>query len=93
MAKTSVTLPEKLDISCVSNLKGRLAKALEKEATTIEINAASVEVVDSSCAQLLLSFQNEVYNQGKEVQIIKSSDAMLSGSTLLGVEDLLAIEH
>jgi len=93
MSKTSVTLPEKLDIGCVANLKGRLEKALAKEATTIELNAAGVEVVDSSSIQLLLSFQNEVYNQGKEVQIVKSSDAMLSGSTLMGVDGLLAIEH
>ena len=93
MAKTSVTLPEKLDISCVSNLKGRLEKALAKEATQIELNAQKVEFVDSSTIQLLLSFQNEVHNQGKEVQIVKSSNAMLSGSTLLGTDSLLAIQQ
>lgn len=93
MSVTSVTLPEKLDISCVANLKVRLQRALAKDASMIEIKATNVAVVDCSTIQLLLSFQHEAYNQGKEMKIIKSSDAMLRASTLLGVDDLLAIIH
>lgn len=88
MAKTSLTLPEKFDITGIEALKGRFQKALEKDADTIEINAQAVTNMDSSGAQLLLSFQKAAQAMDKEVNIIKISDDFETASEILGLQNL-----
>ena len=90
MAKTSLTLPERFDITGIEALKGRFQKALEKDASTIEINAQGVSNMDSSGAQLLLSFKNVAIAHEKEVKIIKASDEFDTASQLLGIQNLVS---
>ncbi len=92
MSKTTITLPEKFDISAVNGLKSRMEKALEKDVSMIEIGAQNVEVLDSAAVQLLLSFQKQVHSEGREVRFIKASEKMVSGTELLGATQLLSLE-
>ena len=89
MAKTSLTLPEKFDITGIEALKGRFQKALEKEADTIEINAQAVTNMDSSGAQLLLSFQKAVLAQEKELKVIKVSEDFETAAEILGLQNFV----
>ena len=89
MSKTTLTLPEKFDISIISGLKGRFQKALEKEADTIEMNADAVMHMDSSAIQLILSFQKAAAGQSKEVKIIKASEGFETAAELLGAHSLV----
>lgn len=91
MSKTTVTLPEKFDISGVESIKGRLQKALEKDASTVEINASAVEAMDSAGLQILISFDGFARKQGKEVKIIKVTDAFKTATELLGTKDVLPV--
>ena len=93
MSKTSITLPDKLDISAVISLKSRLEKALEKDANEIEVSGQNVENVDSAAVQLLLSFQKKVLSVGKEIRFVKTSDKMVAGVKLLGASSLLNLEE
>ena len=78
-----ITLPEQMDISSVTGVKSRLEKALEIDTSTIEISAQNVEIIDSAVFQLLLSFQQQVISDGKEVRFLKVSENMIGGSNCL----------
>ena len=91
MTKTSLTLPEKFDITGIEALKGRFVKALEKNAEVIEINAQNVTHMDSSAVQLLLSFQNAAIAEQKQVKVTKVSDDFNTASELLGVQNLVNV--
>jgi len=91
-AKTTITLPEKLDISQVDSIKDRMDKTLSKDATQVEVNADKVERIDSAGIQLLLSFIAAVKEAGKEVHLLKPSDELLAAAEMLGTTELLGLQ-
>ena len=84
MAKTTIKLPNRFDINQVEDLQRRMQAALDKEAEIIEINAVAVRLMDSSCLQLLLSFDREVSAQNKTLKIVKRSEEFDFALELLG---------
>jgi anti-anti-sigma regulatory factor len=86
MAKTSLTLPERFDITGIEALKARFEKTLEKDADTIEVNAQGVTHMDSSGAQLLLSFQRAAEARQKTIKVVKISDDFMGAAELLGIQ-------
>ena len=89
--KTTLTLPEQLDIAQVESLKDRMDKALAKEVSTFELNAEKIERVDSAGIQLLLSFKVAVQEAGKEFKLLKPSDEFIAAADLLGSTELLEL--
>ena len=89
--KTTLTLPEQLDISQVDSLKDRMDKSLAKDVSIFELSADKVERVDSAGIQLLLSFKNAVKEANKEFKLLKPSDEFLAAADLLGTTELLEL--
>ena len=89
--KTTLTLPEQLDIAQVDSLKDRMDKALAKEVSIVELSADKIERVDSAGIQLLLSFKNAVQEADKEFKLLKPSDEFLAAADLLGSTELLEL--
>ncbi|MCP3674946.1 MAG: STAS domain-containing protein [Gammaproteobacteria bacterium] len=89
--KTTLTLPEQLDIAQVVSLKDRMDKALAKEVSVFELIAEKIERVDSAGMQLLLSFKNAVQEANKEFKLLKPSDEFLTAADLLGSTELLEL--
>ncbi len=89
--KTTLTLPEQLDIAQVASLKDRMDKALAKEVSIFELTAEKIERVDSAGMQLLLSFKNAVQEANKEFKLLKPSDEFLAAADLLGSTELLGL--
>ena len=87
--KTTLTLPERLDIAQADSVKDRMNKALAKDASIVEIKADKVERVDSAGIQLLLSFKAAVLENDKEIILLKPSDELLAAAELLGSTELL----
>ena len=87
--KTTLTLPERLDIAQADSVKERMNKALAKDASIVEIKADKVERVDSAGIQLLLSFKAAVLENDKEIILLKPSDELLAAAELLGSTELL----
>ena len=89
--KTTLSLPEQLDISQVDSLKDRMDKALAKDVSIFELSADKTERVDSAGIQLLLSFKNAVQEANKEFKLLKPSDEFLAAADLLGATELLEL--
>lgn len=87
--KSTMTLPERLDISQANVIKDRMDKALAKNVAKIEVKADKVERADSAGIQLLLSFKAAVKEQGRELVLLKPSDELLIAAELLGSAELL----
>ena len=90
--KSTLSLPQRLDINEASSLKDRMNKALEKDATTFDVKADSVEHVDSAGMQLLISFKNAVNSSGKKMNLTNPSDNFKTEIELLGATELLALD-
>ena len=91
--KTTITLPEQLDISQGVSIRDKMDKTLDKDANSIEIKADKVERADSAGIQLLLSFQAAAMAKNKEVTLLKPSDELLAAVKLLGATELLGIQE
>ncbi|PCJ50000.1 MAG: hypothetical protein COA74_04215 [Gammaproteobacteria bacterium] len=87
--RSTLSLPERLDISEAESLRERMNKALEKDAEAYDIKADKVTRADSAGLQLLLSFSGAVSKLGKEMKITHPSDEFLAAAELLGVTELL----
>jgi len=89
--KTTLTLPEQLDITQVDSIKDRMNVTLEKDASKVEVKADKVERLDSAGIQLLLSFKAAVEGAEKEFVLLKPSDEFLAGAALLGTTEIFKI--
>ncbi len=89
--KTTLSLPEQLDIGQVESIRVRMNKTLAKDAANIEVKTEKVDHVDSAGMQLLLSFRAAAINSGKAVTLIKPSDEFLAAAELLGTSELLEL--
>ena len=87
--KTTLTLPERVDISQGDVLQAKMDKLLAKDVSKIELKADKVERADSAGIQLLLSFQIAATAAGREVIILKPSEELLNAAELLGTTGLL----
>ena len=90
--KTTLTLPDKLDIAQADSVKERMDKALAKDVSKIEIKADKVERVDSAGIQLLLSFKAAAIKSDKEIILLKPSEELLAAAELLGSTELLEFQ-
>lgn len=87
--KTTLTLPERLDITQADSIRDRMEKALAKQASKIEMKADKVERADSAGIQLLLSFIAAARDANMEMILLKPSDELLAAVELLGSTELL----
>ena len=90
--KSTLSLPERLDISEAVSLKERMDKALDKDSTVLDVKADKVERVDSAGVQLLLSFRAAAIEAGKEVSLSNPTDEFLAAVELLGAMELLELK-
>lgn len=91
--KTTITLPEKLDISQGVSIRDKMDATLNKDADNIEIKADKVEHADSAGIQLLLSFHAAAVAKNKQITLLKPSEAFLAAANLLGANELLGIQE
>lgn len=89
--KSTLTLPERLDISQTDALMNKMEKVLSKDSLKIELKAEKVERADSAGIQLLLSFQMAAIDMGKEVSVLNPSEDFLAAADLLGARELLKV--
>jgi len=87
--KSTLSLPNRLDISEVVSLKDRMDKALEKDSTVVDVKADKVQRLDSAGLQLLLSFKAAVINADKVMSLSNPTDEFLAAVELLGATELL----
>ena len=90
--KSTLSLPERLDISEADSLKERMDKALDKDSTVLDIKADKVERLDSAGLQLLLSYKTAVSNAGKKMSFSNPTAEFLAAVKLLGATELLELK-
>ena len=90
--KSTLTLPERIDISEAESLQEKMHKLLAKDGEIIELKAGKVEKADSAGVQLLVSFKQVVTNTGKQMNITNASEEFIQALDLLGVTGTLEIQ-
>jgi anti-anti-sigma factor len=88
--KASVNCGEALNISNAANLYDQLQKALEKS-SAIELDAASVEKVDTAGLQVIVALGRELEKSGGSIVWKNPSDTLMQAATTLGLKPFLAI--
>ena len=88
----TIVLDEELHIQDVGVLYERLLSLLETY-HTIEIDAASVRVVDTATLQLLVVLKQEAIKLGKEIVFDFPSECFIEAAQLLGLDTLLNVDQ
>lgn len=90
-ANNTVTLPQRMDISAVSEIYLTLSAALEKN-KPIVMDAAAVERIDASGLQMLLAFVLQANMQSVNCLWESPSAVFVKSGALLGLNKQLGIE-
>lgn len=85
-----VTLPERVDISMVSEVYLTLSVALETD-KDISVDASAVERIDASGLQLLLAFMLQTSKQSLKCLWVNPSVALVKSARLLGLDRQLLL--
>jgi len=85
-----VELPSVMNIASASELKSVLTLALDANEST-ELEAGSVESIDASAIQLLLSFIQEASIRGNSCCWNSASNELKASVELLGLSDELML--
>lgn len=86
------TLEESLDISVVEKLHDTLDQISPSE-KGVRIGASAVSRVDTAVFQLLYSYQQTMEAKEFPVWFVEPSDIFIENATLLGMHEVLHIEH
>jgi Anti-anti-sigma regulatory factor (antagonist of anti-sigma factor) len=87
-----ILLEAVLNIRNINTLHELLLKAFESR-ETIEIDASAVTSIDTATLQLLTVLKQEGVKSGKKVVFDFPSDKFIETARLLGLADLLEVEH
>lgn len=79
-------------IQNVAELHETLLRALD-QGDTIEIDASAIQQIDTTTLQLLLIMKRSAINLSKEVSIDFPSERFIEAATLLGVAEMLEVDH
>ncbi|MBS3963370.1 MAG: STAS domain-containing protein [Methylomonas sp.] len=88
----SISLATVQNMQAVAQLYQRLLSALN-ETDHIDIDASAVNQIDTSTLQLLLVFKRTAIKQNKRVSIDFPSERFIEAASLLGLSQLLAVDH
>lgn len=88
VASYLVTLDERVDISRAEALYGKFEEALQR-AESVEIDAGTVERIDTTGFQILVAFRQAMDKNGRRSRFIRTSDAFRTSADLLGVKAVL----
>lgn len=88
----TMTLDSVLNIQHVGKLHEELLKILDLS-NKIEIDASAVTSVDTASLQLLLVFKQSALKNGKELVIDFPSEKFIDAADLLGISEMLDIDH
>lgn len=89
---SAIVLDSVQNIQTVSKLYERLVNALD-DSDRIEIDASAVSQIDTSTLQLLLVFKRSALKRNKEVSFDFPSERFMEASSLLGLTEILDIDH
>lgn len=87
-----IVLDATLNIQTVGVLCDQL-KTLLENSNYVEIDASAVVVIDTSILQLLLVLKQTAIKLNKVVSIDFPSDKFIEASDLLGVSEVLGVDH
>ena len=87
-----ITLDATLNIQNVTDLYERLVKQLENK-NQIEIDASAVVSIDTATLQLLTVLKQTAIKLHKEVIIDFPSDKFIEAAELLGLSEVLEVDH
>ncbi|WP_024850794.1 STAS domain-containing protein [Hydrogenovibrio kuenenii] len=91
MSETSITLPESLTIHQIEGHLGDLRMAFQADADTLNLEASSIEAIDTSGLQLLLALIKQAQSQNKTIQWITPSEQLTTSATKLGLTEKLML--
>lgn len=83
-----VTLDERVDISRAEAVYSKFEEALQRS-ENVDIDAGSVERIDTSGFQIVVAFCRAVEKSGRTVRIINASEHFQANARLLGLESHL----
>ncbi len=90
--KAKIILEASLNIQNVTELHDNLLKAITDN-DNLEIDASAVTAIDTASLQLLVILKQESIKLNKEVIFDFPSDKFIEAAELLGIEELLGVNH
>lgn len=84
-----LVLPRELCVPEVAALRAACLECIGRDGPHAAIDASSVEEVDASGVQLLLSLSRELSARGRALQLVAPSKPLLNALETLGVRALL----
>lgn len=91
-AEPTITLDATLSIQNVVKLHETIKKSYAAF-DTLEINASQVSAIDTATFQLLVALKKDAAKQQKEVIITAPSPRFIESAGLLGLLEILDVEH
>ncbi|MBV1920066.1 MAG: STAS domain-containing protein [Pseudomonadales bacterium] len=88
----ALELEASLDISVVEKLHESLNN-ITQNGDVINLDAGSVERLDTAVFQLLYSYQQSMDKKHASVFFVNPSEAFIDNATLLGMHETLNIKH
>jgi ABC-type transporter Mla MlaB component len=87
-----LALEAQVSIQHVAQLHQRLVSALQNH-HSIDIDASAVTSIDTASLQLLVILKQTALQEQKSVAIDFPSEAFIAAANLLGVSELLDVDH
>jgi len=89
---SKIILDDTLNINVVAELRTKLMQAL-KDNDSLEIDAASVNSIDTASLQLLVVLKQESFKLGKDIIFDFPSDKFIEAAELLGIDNMLGVDQ